>query len=75
MNLEKSNYLPVGVLRRKLAGCHLTASPFAPDFRLDELLTEVSTCRIIKENDRRQIYYLETPGNGYFFKFSTLVRP
>jgi tRNA A-37 threonylcarbamoyl transferase component Bud32 len=75
MNLEKSTYLPVDALRRKLAGCHMTTSPFTPDFSLDELLTEVAACRIIKENDRRQIYYLETPGNGYFLKFSTLARP
>ncbi len=75
MNLEKLNYLPVDALRRKIAGCRLTTSSFTPDFSLDELLTEVATCRIIKENERRQIYYLETPPNGFFLKFSTLVRP
>jgi hypothetical protein len=74
MELEKANTIPPDNLRDKLAGCHLTTSPLAPDFSLDKLLSAVAACRIIKENDRRQIYCLETPGNGYFLKISTLVR-
>ena len=75
MNQEKINYLPVENLRRKIAGCNLTASPLAPDFSLDKLLSAVEVCRIIKEKDRRQIYCLETAENGYFIKISTLARP
>jgi tRNA A-37 threonylcarbamoyl transferase component Bud32 len=74
MNQEKVNYLPVDNLRRKLAGCHLTTSPLAPDFSLDRLLSQIAACRIIKDNDRRQVYYLETPAKGYFLKFGTLAR-
>jgi tRNA A-37 threonylcarbamoyl transferase component Bud32 len=74
MNQKKVNYLPVENLRRIFAGCHLTTSPLAPDFSLEKLLRAVAACRIIKENDRRQIYCLETPGNVYFLKINTLVR-
>jgi len=74
MKLEKSNYLPVDRLRHKLGGCRLTTSALFPDFRLDELFAEITCCQIIKENERRQVYYLQTPQTGYFLKFSTLVR-
>ena len=74
MNQDKENYLPVDDLQRKLTGCHLTTSPLAPDFSLDRLLSTVAACRIIKDNDRRQVYCLETPAKGYFLKFSTLAR-
>jgi tRNA A-37 threonylcarbamoyl transferase component Bud32 len=75
MKLEKANCIPVDNLRRKLAGCRLTTSPLRPDFHLEGLFNQITTCRIIKENERRQVYYLETPQIGYFLKFSTLVRP
>ena len=74
MKLEKTNNLPVDLLRHKLAGCRLTTSSLFPDFSLDELFAEITACRVVKENERRQVYYLETPQTGYFLKFSTLVR-
>ncbi len=74
MKLEKTNYIPVDNLRDKLAGCRLTTSSLMPDFRPEVFFNQITTCRIIKENERRQVYYLETPQAGYFLKFSTLVR-
>ena len=56
MNQDKENYLQVDNLRHKLAGCHLTTSPLATDFSLDRLLSTVAACRIIKDNNRRQVY-------------------
>jgi len=74
MKLEKTNNLPVDLLRHKFAGCRLTTSALFPDFSLGELFAEITACRVVKENERRQVYYLETPQTGYFLKFSTLVR-
>jgi len=75
MNQEKTNTLAPGTLRDKLAGCRLTASAFEPNFRLEALFDQVTTCRIIKENERRQVYHLATPQTGYYLKIATLVRP
>jgi tRNA A-37 threonylcarbamoyl transferase component Bud32 len=75
MKVDQTNYVPVDSLRHMLAGCRLATSSLAPDFSLAELLTENTTCRVVKENDRRQIYHLELPPRGYFIKISTLIRP
>jgi tRNA A-37 threonylcarbamoyl transferase component Bud32 len=74
MNLEKTNHITADNLRQRLAGCRLNASPLGPDFCLEQLLGQLTTCRVIKENERRQVYFLETPQGGYFLKFTTLVR-
>jgi len=74
MKLEKINTVPVDHLRHILAGCHLTTSSLGPDFRLEKLFNQITTCRIVKQNERRQVYHLETPQTGYFLKVSTLVR-
>ncbi len=61
-------------LRRELAAFRVSPSPLCPDFRLDRLLDEVSACFLVKENQRRRVYLLQTPAGGYFLKCSMLVR-
>jgi len=61
-------------LRLELAGFRVSASPFCPDFSLDQWLNAVSACSLIKENARRRVYFLQTPDGGYFLKCSMLVR-
>jgi len=62
------------ILVRELADFRITASPLAPGFRLEDLLSEINDCRVVKENSRRQVYCLQTAHGGYFLKRSSLVR-
>ncbi|MBT8332760.1 MAG: lipopolysaccharide kinase InaA family protein [Deltaproteobacteria bacterium] len=61
-------------LVRELADFRITASPLNPGFDFEKILSEVIECRVVKENNRRQVYHLQTNYGGYFFKRSTLVR-
>ena len=61
-------------LARELAEYRITASPLNPEFRFEDILSEVNECRVVKTSSRRQVYHLQTPAGGYFFKRSTLVR-
>lgn len=74
MKLEKANTIPLDNLREIIAGSQLSTSRLELNFDLAAMFEQVTVCRIIKENLRRQVYYLETPRTGYFFKVSTLVR-
>ena len=49
-------------------------SRFFPNFDYRRMLAEVSDCRVVKQNNRRQVYSLNTPGGGYYLKVSTLIR-
>lgn len=62
------------ILIRELAEFRIAASPLNPAFRLEEVLSDVQNCRIVKENNRRQVYHLQTARGGYFLKRSSLVR-
>ena len=61
-------------LVRELADFRITASPLNPGFDFETILSEVIECHVVKENNRRQVYHLQTTDGGYFFKRSTLVR-
>ena len=61
-------------LARELADFRITVSPLNPGFHLGDMLSEVSECRVVKENNRRQVYHLQTTDGGYFLKRSFLVR-
>lgn len=59
---------------RKIAGCRITVSPLNPGFEIEKLLSDISDCKIVKHNNRRQVYHLRAIDGGYFLKISTLVR-
>jgi len=61
-------------LARKLADCRVTVSPLNPGFDLADLLSAINDCKIVKANNRRQVYHLQTAAGGYFLKCSSLVR-
>jgi tRNA A-37 threonylcarbamoyl transferase component Bud32 len=61
-------------LARILADCRITVSPLNPGFDLGNLLSEIRDCKIVKGNNRRQVYHLQTPGGGCFLKRSCLIR-
>ena len=61
-------------LARELADYQITASPLNPKFHLEDRLSEVEDCRVVKANGRRQVYHFQTPDGGYFLKRSYLVR-
>jgi tRNA A-37 threonylcarbamoyl transferase component Bud32 len=74
MNQETTTGFSVKTLCKELAGFRLTNSFLFPNFSLEAMMAEVISCRIIKDNLRRRIFYLKTPTEGYFLKCSTLVR-
>ena len=74
MNQNNKPRCSAKTLQQILAGCHVTQSPLSPGDSLDGLMYEVTSCQIIKETSRRQVYHLKTPTKGYFLKISTLVR-
>ena len=56
------------------AECRITVSPLNPGFDFANLLSEIKDCKIVKDNNRRQVYHLQTPIGGYFLKRSCLTR-
>ena len=74
MNTASGKTCLKSTLTRELSNYRITASSLNPNFRFQELLSEVETCQVIKEDNRRQVYYLQTVGGGYFLKRSFLVR-
>ncbi len=61
-------------LAREFADFRITASPLNAGFHFEDMLSEVNECRVVKENSRRRVYHLQTPGGSYFLKRSSLVR-
>jgi len=61
-------------LARELADFRITVSPLNPGFQFKDMLSEVNECRVVRENNRRQVYHLQTTDGGYFLKRSYLVR-
>ena len=61
-------------LTRELAEFRVTDSPLNTGFHFEDMLSEVNECRVVKENNRRQVYHLQTTDGGYFLKRSLLVR-
>ncbi|UCD78997.1 MAG: hypothetical protein JSW26_26940, partial [Desulfobacterales bacterium] len=74
MDKATSKHCSTNTLVRELAGFQITASPLDPGFQLEELLSEVYGCRVVKENNRRQVFHLQTSHGGYFLKRSLLIR-
>jgi len=61
-------------LRRELAGFQVTTSRFFPDLMLDHILTELAFCKIVKDSDKRQVFYLQATCGKFFLKRITLIR-
>ena len=61
-------------LLQEISGYNRTPSRFFPNVDLEQLLSDVSECRVVKQNNRRKIYCLNTPAGGYYVKLSTLIR-
>jgi len=74
--VDEKNYKTCSTsdLARKIADCRITVSPLNPGFEIEKLLSGISACQIVKSNNRRQVYHLQTIDGGYFLKFSSLVR-
>ena len=62
------------LLKQELGGFKKSVSPLFDDFALNRMLADVSDCRVIKESDKRQVYFLKTPDGEYFLKRSVRVR-
>ncbi len=61
-------------LAREFAEFRVTDSPLNTGFHFEDMLSEVNECRVVKKNNRRQVYHLQTTDGGYFLKHSMLVR-
>lgn len=74
--MDKENGAPCSIttLSQELAGCRVTTSPFFPSVTLHRMIADVTDCRLVKESDKRQVYYLKTHDGSYFLKRSILIR-
>ena len=61
-------------LLRELTGFRLTKSPLFPEFSLDRMFDDIIDCKVIKDNNRRQVLFLQTPDGGFYLKRSVLIR-
>jgi tRNA A-37 threonylcarbamoyl transferase component Bud32 len=61
-------------LRRELSGFRETTSRLFPDFTLDQILTEVIVCKMVKDSVKRQVFYLQAPCGDFFLKRTVLIR-
>ena len=61
-------------LARELTEFRIVDSPLDAGFHFADLLSQVNQCRVVKANNRRQVYHLQTTEGGYFLKRSLLVR-
>ena len=74
MNKGSIKTCSIKSLSGELASFRVTASRLHPTFQLHQMLSEVTDCRVVKENNRRRVYLLQTSHGGYFLKLSTLIR-
>jgi len=74
--VDEKNYKTCSTsdLARLPADCRITVSPLNPGFDFGNLLSEIKDCKIVKDNNRRQVYHFQTPGGGCFLKCSRLTR-
>jgi tRNA A-37 threonylcarbamoyl transferase component Bud32 len=61
-------------LQRELTSFRVTTSRFFPDFVLDHMLTEITVCKVVKDSDTRQVFYLKAPCGEFFLKRIALIR-
>jgi len=61
-------------LLRELTGYRLTKSPLFPEFSLDRMFVDIIDCKVIKDNNRRQVLFFQTPDGGFYLKRSVLIR-
>lgn len=62
-------------LERDLADFQIEVSPLNRPFQFADWLSAIDVCRIVKDTNRRRVYYLRSGDSGYFLKHSVLVRP
>jgi tRNA A-37 threonylcarbamoyl transferase component Bud32 len=73
----KYNILPphsAETLHLELLNCKLTISPLSPEVSMNRVFAELRDFKVVKEDIKRQVYYLETPDGKYFLKRSMLNR-
>lgn len=61
-------------LLRDITGFKITKSPLFPEFSLDRMVDDVIDCKVVKDKDRRQVLFLQTPDGHFYFKRSVLIR-
>ncbi|MGD8262353.1 MAG: lipopolysaccharide kinase InaA family protein [Desulfobacterales bacterium] len=74
MNKGSIKSCSINSLTQELARFQVTASRLHPTFQLHQMLSEVTDCRVVKENNRRRVFCLQTSHGGYFLKLSSLTR-
>ncbi len=60
-------------LLNELSGFVKTKSPLFPEFSFDRLRDDLIAVKTVKEGNRRTVFYLQTPEQGFFLKYSPVV--
>lgn len=74
--MDRGKVAPYSItaLRLELSGFQETTSQLFPGIMLDQILTEDTVCKVIKDSAKRQVFYLKAPCGQFFLKRSVLIR-
>ncbi|MGD9244878.1 MAG: lipopolysaccharide kinase InaA family protein [Desulfobacterales bacterium] len=64
----------INKLHEELSGFQTKNSPVFSNITLDKIFRNSFGCKIIKNTEKRQVFYLQTSKGDYFLKLSHLVR-
>lgn len=65
----------IRTLHGELLGFQTKNSPFSPNITLDTIFRHSRSCKLIKNTEKRQVFYIQTSEDDYFLKLSHLIRP
>jgi len=64
----------IRMLNEELLSFHTKNSPFFPNITLEMIFRNSLSCKLIKNTEKRQVFYIKTSKGDYFLKLSRLVR-
>ena len=74
INHEKIEMDLINRLHEELLGFHTKNSPLFSDITLDTIFRNSLGCKVIKNTEKRQVFYIKTSKGDYFLKLSRLIR-
>ena len=64
----------INKLHEELLGFQTKNSPLFPNITLDTIFRNSLGCKLIKNTEKRQVFYIQTSKGDYFLKLSHLIR-
>ncbi|MGD9384437.1 MAG: hypothetical protein PVH55_10330, partial [Desulfobacterales bacterium] len=64
----------INKLYEELLGSKIKISPLFPNTTLETIFKHSVSCKLIKNSEKRQVFYIQTSKGDYFLKLSHLIR-